>query len=802
MKLAIGVEFASRREPFLSIRILTVRIGLVGLLLGLHLGLAPARAPAHGILQGSSPRANAVLPAPPVEVVLAFNEPIDGAFSRAEVLDAEGRSQGDPAQLSANGRRLRVGLSRLAPGAYTVRWRVLSRVDGHVTSGAFVFAVGEGTQPESARPGPGTARDRPAVGDRPAVPLVITRWLALAAGLLLAGTVFFEAAVLRPLRWRPGRDAELPGLDPLRVFAGIAFVIASAAEFAAYAAVVLGTSAAIRPAMLSPLLVGTRTGWGLLVRIAMALVLLAPRTTPWRILRAAGFVWFVVVAAVIVILGGPAALGSTHVTLIVLVGTVYGLAAVVAAVVLPGIPDVRIPEGRWIRPIAAGVMLWGFTITAHAAAAGPGAVVADWLHMASAATWVGGLPSLLSTLRRLSPDDRVAAGAVLVPRVSQLAAASLGLLVVTGVFAAWRTVGGLSALAGSLYGRALVVKLVFVLAAIALGALNRFVYRPRIAVRKDARALRAFRRSVAAEIALGTVILLTVGILTVTPPAAVTQSVLSIRGITLAGIAGDLRVRLVVSPAEPGWNDLQATVSRLADGAPVVVSGIRVILTALDHAEDRIVDLQSAQGGFSASGDLLATGWWEVTVAVRLAEGTVQTEFPLIVGEVPPTASPQAEQLVREIRIAMSRYRTWREEEQITDGAGNVVRTRFEAARPDRLRYRTSGGAEAIIIGAVRYSRGGAGPWTREPLPQPLALDGPGVTYLAGASGVRMGREVPCAGETCRVLLWELERAQARFAARVGVRTHRLHSLAMVAPQHYMTWRPGALGAPVRIAPP
>ena len=52
------------------------------------------------------------------------------------------------------------------------------------------------------------------------------------------------------------------------------------------------------------------------------------------------------------------------------------------------------------------------------------------------------------------------------------------------------------------------------------------------------------------------------------------------------------------------------------------------------------------------------------------------------------------------------------------------------------------------------------------------------------------------------MLLWELERARASLAARVGTRTHRIHTLAMVAPEHYMTSRPYDLGAPVRILPP
>src|SRR3990172_5818967 len=81
MKVAISVKFATRRDRPLSFWVRLVPI----LLIAAALLTAVAPASGHGILQGSSPSANAVLPSPPPEVVLAFNESIDPALSRAHV---------------------------------------------------------------------------------------------------------------------------------------------------------------------------------------------------------------------------------------------------------------------------------------------------------------------------------------------------------------------------------------------------------------------------------------------------------------------------------------------------------------------------------------------------------------------------------------------------------------------------------------------------------------------------------------------------------------------------------------------
>ncbi len=797
MKVGIGVEFARGRVQSLSF---PIRARQVVCLAVVVVASAAATAMAHGILQGSSPRANAVFPSSPPEVVLAFNEPIDETFSRVEILSSDGNRAGGPAQVSAGGTRMRVTVGPLPPGIYTVRWRVLSAVDGHITSGAFVFAVGTGRQPEQA------AR----TGERPAPLLVAARWAALLSGLLLAGAVAYQAAILDPVlrRLSPGHALVvrevLPRLRMLRVVSSVVFLAALGWEFLAHAGALLGgdPGTILRRAVLVPLIVETRGGWSLLVRGFMTALLLMPDTAAWRILRAAGLVWFVVLTAVIIFLGGPAAVQGSHVTVIVLVASVYGLASVMAAIILPGTRDVRIPEWRWIQPAAAGMLLWGFTLGSHAASGGIFASIIDWLHLAAAAVWVGGLPALLVTFRSVPDTERMALARPLVPRVSQVAGVALLIMIVTGTAAAWRNVGALRALVESFYGRVLLTKLALVLVLIALGALNRFVFRPRIASGQNGPALTRFRLSVGAEVAFAAAILFAVAVLTITPPAAVTQSSREARAVVLAGIADDLRVRLSISPGEPGWNDIEATVTRVEDGRPLTDAVVQVVLRAMDHIEDRAFGLGPSTGAYIASGDFLAPGWWEVTVQIRRGERTMETRFPLITGQVSRVPHPEAEALLERVRREMRGYRSWREVEQIADGRGNVVLTRFEAARPDRLRYRTSGGSEVIIVGAVRYARERGGEWVRDQLPQPLVLEGPLVSYMNGAERVRFGREDICDSEPCRVLLWDLERAGASFAARVGLRTLRIHTLAMVAPEHYMTSRAYDLGARMQIVPP
>jgi methionine-rich copper-binding protein CopC len=111
------------------------------LLAGL-LALLPVAVAAHAFLVKSSPTRRAVLAQPPTRVDLWFNERLEPAYSRVSVVDAAGRQVdlGDGGVGRDDARRLTASLPTIAPGTYTVRYRVLS-VDGHVVDGTFAFTV-------------------------------------------------------------------------------------------------------------------------------------------------------------------------------------------------------------------------------------------------------------------------------------------------------------------------------------------------------------------------------------------------------------------------------------------------------------------------------------------------------------------------------------------------------------------------------------------------------------------------------------------------------------------------------------
>lgn len=111
-------------------------LALVAWVLGLSLALA------HSGLQRAEPPVESTLKRPPKELKLYFSERLEPAYSRVRVEDGQGaRVDRDDSRVDrSNPLLLRVTLPPLAPGTYTVIWRVLS-VDSHITEGRFTFRV-------------------------------------------------------------------------------------------------------------------------------------------------------------------------------------------------------------------------------------------------------------------------------------------------------------------------------------------------------------------------------------------------------------------------------------------------------------------------------------------------------------------------------------------------------------------------------------------------------------------------------------------------------------------------------------
>jgi methionine-rich copper-binding protein CopC len=103
--------------------------------------IASSAAFAHAFLDHAEPRVGSTVATAPHELVLAYTQNLETAFSSVEVSDSKG-ARVDTGKPSISGSTMRVGLKQLPPGTYRVRWRVLS-VDTHTSQGSFTFHVGK-----------------------------------------------------------------------------------------------------------------------------------------------------------------------------------------------------------------------------------------------------------------------------------------------------------------------------------------------------------------------------------------------------------------------------------------------------------------------------------------------------------------------------------------------------------------------------------------------------------------------------------------------------------------------------------
>jgi methionine-rich copper-binding protein CopC len=114
-------------------------LSLVSLLILL---LLPTSVWSHAGLVKSVPARRAVLSKAPARVQLWFTERLEARFCHVSVWNAA-EQQVDSADVRLqpeDPKLLSVGLPTLAPGTYTVKYRVLS-VDGHIVESQFSFTL-------------------------------------------------------------------------------------------------------------------------------------------------------------------------------------------------------------------------------------------------------------------------------------------------------------------------------------------------------------------------------------------------------------------------------------------------------------------------------------------------------------------------------------------------------------------------------------------------------------------------------------------------------------------------------------
>lgn len=162
--------------------------------------LAAGSASAHALPQSSDPSAGANLASPPTAVTITFGERPDPALSTIKVLDTTGNvvSTGPTSVVPTDARKLTVALRPLTSGVYTVAWRTVSAVDGHLATGSFAFGVG--VAPPSAAPGSTATAGSSAAAAAPSVPAIVGRWLLYLGLLGLLGAATFGLLIATPAK--------------------------------------------------------------------------------------------------------------------------------------------------------------------------------------------------------------------------------------------------------------------------------------------------------------------------------------------------------------------------------------------------------------------------------------------------------------------------------------------------------------------------------------------------------------------------------------------------------------------------
>lgn len=276
--------------------------------------------------------------------------------------------------------------------------------------------------------------------------------------------------------------------------------------------------------------------------------------------------------------------------------------------------------------LTAGILLTQSLFSHASAAPDAAAVAADWLHLLSAGTWLGGLVAFLAVLGVAIPD-RTQVVSILTARFSNLARASVLLLAISGAYSAWLHVGSFDALIGTQYGLSLLVKLALFMPLLGIAAVNLLL---------TARALRRgegvwvgrLRGLIGVELALLAGTLLAVGAMTSLQPARAELSALRTQLVAAEpapyfemqvapdGVMAHLEV-------EPGWAGENEFIVTLFDERGAALEDASLLRLRFENPGQRISesDLRlehTDRGAYRASGaNLSASGDWQVRMTVR-----------------------------------------------------------------------------------------------------------------------------------------------------------------------------------------
>ena len=495
----------------------------------------PASAWAHAALLRTTPSASGTVNVAPSQVTLAYSEPVEPRFAIVSATNAAGRqvTSGEPRSAPGSPQTLVTPLQRVPEGWYLVFWRVIS-ADGHPVRGAFTFAVGP-------NPGPPPQFQVPSLSETATTTrLLISRWVAFLSLLAALGLFVLRSLIARPVV----RAVRGCSLRPLTIAFGVAvaaalvaipvYVLLATAEFTLRSWWDLG---GILPAARS-------SGFGrdfLDLELVLAL--------------------FAVAAGIALWVDRPEREQRSVVELLALPSALAAGASTLLLPALAGHAGQKSPRGLSLPLDAA--------------------------HLGAAGIWLGGLIGIVIFWLTVGRAARAAALALVVPRFSLVAFGSVLLLIGTGIGQSLLELPTFATLWQTSYGKALLVKIALLAAALVLAAVNLARTKPRLQA-GDADAPLLLRRLVQGEILFVAAALFAAGVLaSLPPPSSALARVQNVAARVGPGPVSEViakspyRVRVRVTPNRAAVKNA-FSVSLTRDGKPVQGAGVITKFDMLD----------------------------------------------------------------------------------------------------------------------------------------------------------------------------------------------------------------------------
>lgn len=574
---------------------------------------------AHANLLRSDPPANSAQKTSPTRVRLWFSETTEPSFTTISVVDKSGAQldKRDSHRVPDEKDAMEVSVPELPQGLYTVLWKALSAVDGHVTTGSFSFTVGDVPLSESSpREIMALVDNALAASAPPPLFEILARWFNLFTLIVLVGAITFPILILFPALALTGSNQPI-----LRAYLSV---------FNA-------------PVSDEP---------------DDAIDLWFER---WLTFVRAAFVLYALATIGVLLSQAFTAGGGLNAVLNVLQATRFGTVWLfrLSMLLILGVLIFRNATEHSAMRIGAilGVALvFTQSLTSHGAAVNDPPVLplaVDFIHLVATAIWVGGLVQLLIAAKCFETD----AISRFVRIFSLVAFACVGVIIATGAYSMVIQVGSLEAFFSTLYGTALFTKSLLILPLLALGALNLIITRPALAETVAQRARNAANRfnvAVAGEIIFAALVILVVGVMTSVAPAHGAYDP-SPKLQMQTHRSDDLIVTLGIAPGLVGSNDFDIKVQDESRQPVSDASVVRLLgnMPGMEMGVQEIAAANQGNGHYTLRGDLLSMiGVWNVETLVRRDNHyDVRTTFEI--PALPTRAAPETQ------FPALARSETW-----------------------------------------------------------------------------------------------------------------------------------------------